>query len=446
MPSNLNLFRRHNYNPIFVETGSYVGDGIKNAIFAGFQSIHSIELAEKHYQYCKSYFKYNNAVQLHSGDSIAVLPDILSNLTQPATFWLDAHYSGGDTDFQGSLTPLMKELELIKNHPIKEHTILIDDLREWSRDFPAIGFNTEDIKKKILEINPNYVFSFADGHTSNDILVAEIRRQKPINIVVFSKDRAMQLELFLRSFNNYVKDADRYLIKVIYTHSSDEFMQGYAKLFPMPWNNVLFYPERGFKQGVLDRVDGNNPYTVFFTDDDVFKISFDFYDNQMDVFDWDGSIACRSLRLHRTLEFCYSTNKPMRQPSFMNNNVFDWTKAEEDFGYPMSVDGHIFRTAEILPLIEQIEFSNPNTFEGNLVHKRHRLGDYMVCYDNSPIFNLPINRVQTVNNNLFGGTHPYTAEELNKKFLEGYVIDMSSFGGLVNKSAHQELPLNFIKL
>jgi hypothetical protein len=442
MPANINLFRRHNYNSTFIETGSYVGDGIKNAIFAGYSKIYSIELADKHYNYCKALFKYNNAVQLHHGDSVDELPEILSNLTQPATFWLDAHYSGGDTTFQGSLTPLMKELEIIKNHPIKTHTLLIDDLREWSRDFPAIGFGLEDIKAKILEINPNYFFSFAEGHTLNDILVADTRRTVPINIVVFSKDRAMQLELFLRSFNNYVKDAERYVIRVLYMASTSEFAQGYEKLCAMPSNNVYFYHESDFKIDVLNLVDVKNPYTVFFVDDDFFKNSFDFFDAQMDIFDWDQRIACRSLRLDRDMRYCYTTQKPMLEPIFYANNVFNWQISQEDFGYPMSLDGHIFRTAEILPILLELDYQNPNTLEGQLVHKRNKLGELMICYDNSIIMNNPINKVQTVNNNLHGNIG---AKELNDKFLEGYVIDMAGFGGFKNMSAHQELPLDFIK-
>jgi hypothetical protein len=305
MPSTLNLFRRHNYNPIFVETGSYAGEGIKNAIFAGYPSIHSVELTDKYYQYCKSYFKYNANINLHHGDSLVELPSILRKINQPCTFWLDAHYSGGDTNFVNSLTPLMKELEIIKNHHIKTHTILIDDLREWSRDFPAIGFGIEDIKAKILEINPNYIFSVADGHVAGDILVAEIRRPKPINIVVFSKDRAMQLELFIRSFNTFVRNADQYCVNVLYTHSTDEFRQGYIKLRETTSHNVVLYNETNFRGDTIKLIDITNPHTVFFTDDDVFINNFDFYDKQMELFEWDDSIICRSLRLNKSLTYCY---------------------------------------------------------------------------------------------------------------------------------------------
>ena len=51
-----------------------------------------------------------------------------------------------------------------------------------------------------------------------------------INIIVFSKDRGLQLELFLRSFNTFVKDAEEYPISVLYTHSTEQFKKGYDKV------------------------------------------------------------------------------------------------------------------------------------------------------------------------------------------------------------------------
>jgi hypothetical protein len=440
MPSNIQLFRRHNYNPIFIETGSYAGEGIKNAIFAGYKIIYSIELAEKHYNYCKSYFKYNDNVNLLHGDSLVELPNVLKKLNEPATFWLDAHYSGGDTDFTNNLTPLMKELGIIKSHFIKTHTIIIDDLREWSRDFPAIGFNVEDIKNKILEISPDYIFSFADGHIAGDILVAEIKKVKPINIVVFSKDRAMQLELFIRSFNVFVKNADQYVINILYAYSLDEFMQGYVKLCETIPPNVIFHKETDFRSDLICLIGENYPHTVFFTDDDVFINNFDFYDKQMDAFEWDDSIICRSLRLNKSLTYCYSKQTPMKQPPFFGDNTFNWKGQDGDYGYPMSLDGHIFRTKEILSFLIKLDYTSPNTLESSMAKNTKGFPPKMICYDKSMIINNPINIVQNDWNNVHG---KIDAEFLNERFLNGQVIELSNFIGINNTSCHQEIPLKF---
>lgn len=440
MPSRIELFEKYNSNKVFIETGSYAGEGIRNAIFAGYKDIHSIELADKYYQYCKSYFKYIDWVNLYLGDSVEQLPNILNKLETSATFWLDAHYSGGDTAFKEVLTPLMRELDIIKGHKIKNHTIIIDDLREWRTDYPAIGFGIEDIKRKILEINTDYHFSVVDGFVPEDVLVAEIYTQKPINIVVFSKDRAMQLDLFLRSFGKMVKDYHLYDIKVLYTYTNDRFKQGYDKLIKKNYRHASYTKEVNFKSTLLSLVNPLNPHTVFFVDDNVFKNPFDFYDEQMYVFNRDESILCRSLRLHKTLNYCYPAKVVMIPPIFLEDNVFEWRGQLGDYGYPLSVDGHIYRTKDIMPYLLNLKYNNPNSLEGEMAHS-HVQSSKMVCYDKSIIVNNPLNRVQTVNDNKHGDI---TAEFLNNKFLEGQLILLDNFIGIENTSCHQEIPITFI--
>ena len=440
MPSQIHLFEKYNNNKVFIETGSYVGEGIKNAIFSGYKEIHSIELADKYYQFCKDYFKHIDWVSLYHGDSVEQLPNILNKLTTRATFWLDAHYSGGDTAFVNAITPLMNELDIIKDHPIKNHVIIIDDLREWRADYPAIRFGIEDIKRKILEINPNYIFSVADGYVPEDILIAEVCTQKPINIIIFSKDRAMQLDLLLRSFAKMVKDHNLYEINVLYTYSNDRFKQGYDKLLKKRDSHVRFVRETDFKSTLLGLVNPQFPHTVFFTDDDVFKMPFDFYDNQMNVFNHNDDILCRSLRLHKNLNYCYPARIPMKPPLFLEDNSFRWRGEQGDYGYPMSVDGHIYRTKDIMPFLANLEYNNPNLLEGRMVGA-HLSANKMICYDKSIIVNNPINKVQTVNNNVHGNID---ANFLNDKFLAGEIISLDNFIGIENTSCHQEIPLTFV--
>ena len=66
----------------------------------------------------------------------------------------------------------MEEFDAIKRHHIKNHIILVDDLRCWSKD--REGFDTEDIKEMILEINSKYKFTLVDGLIPGDILAAQI--------------------------------------------------------------------------------------------------------------------------------------------------------------------------------------------------------------------------------------------------------------------------------
>ena len=117
-------------NRYFIESGSYIGEGIQQAIRTRcFQVIYSIELSDLYYNNVCELFKNNPQVVLWHGDSGKVLEMVLSSISAPATFWLDAHYSGGETANGATFTPIITELECIRNHFIKTHVILIDDVR-----------------------------------------------------------------------------------------------------------------------------------------------------------------------------------------------------------------------------------------------------------------------------------------------------------------------------
>lgn len=173
MPTKSNIFKQYP-NMFFIETGSYMGDGISQAIEANFDTIISIELSDKYYNICKQKFKNYQHVNIIKGDSSEVLPSIIGNIDHPITFWLDGHYSCGDTACGKYWAPLIQELEAIKNHKINHHTILIDDMRCWKSFSEKHGFDTSDIIKMLNHINSNYNIEYADGYTENDILIAYV--------------------------------------------------------------------------------------------------------------------------------------------------------------------------------------------------------------------------------------------------------------------------------
>jgi ubiquinone/menaquinone biosynthesis C-methylase UbiE len=172
MPTTSEFFAKFP-NPCFVETGSYLGDGIQAALNAGFERVHSIELSPKYFQLCTNRYKNDPRVTVHFGDSSQTLRQLLAELTTPATFWLDGHYSEGDTALGAKSCPLMEELEAIAGHSIKTHTLLIDDMRCWKTEDPTIGFGRNEIETKVRALNPNHRIDYADSPIApRDILVA----------------------------------------------------------------------------------------------------------------------------------------------------------------------------------------------------------------------------------------------------------------------------------
>lgn len=114
---------------IFVETGTNTGTTLAS-VRNSFKKLYSIELDSDLYARAQEKFAGDTNVMLVYGDSARQLPPIVAVLTEPTLFWLDAHAGGAITTAN---SPIVAELESIFNHPIKTHTILIDDARKFDR-------------------------------------------------------------------------------------------------------------------------------------------------------------------------------------------------------------------------------------------------------------------------------------------------------------------------
>jgi len=118
----LNHFKKFK-NELFVESGTFLGNGLKCALDAGFEKCFTIEIHPHLYEKAQSRFE--------------------------------------------------NEIKEGKSHFIKTHTLLIDDLNCFGR--PAHDRITLDqVKNKILEINPNYKFELLDAARPQNILAAYV--------------------------------------------------------------------------------------------------------------------------------------------------------------------------------------------------------------------------------------------------------------------------------
>lgn len=150
--------KKYNF-PILIESGTYQGTTIyslKNC----FKKIYSIELSESLYKRAIKRLSKFNQINLLQGDSSKILPSLLKSINYPCFFWLDGHYSGGITAKGEINTPIMKELEVIANHSIKNHIIFIDDARcfNGTEGYPNLNI----LFKKIKKINKDYKITIKD--------------------------------------------------------------------------------------------------------------------------------------------------------------------------------------------------------------------------------------------------------------------------------------------
>jgi len=69
-----------------------------------------------------------NNISFHHGESPKIFSEVLPNLKAPRFFWLDAHWSGGNTFGEKAQCPLVGELNEIIKYDLP-HCLFIDDAR-----------------------------------------------------------------------------------------------------------------------------------------------------------------------------------------------------------------------------------------------------------------------------------------------------------------------------
>jgi hypothetical protein len=124
------LLRNNLDDSTWIETGTFLGDTTE---FLSFSSsfVHTIEPAPELYAKAKQRFLEFQNVKVHNAISEIIFPQLLPTLSGNVCFWLDGHYSGGNTFAGPNDTPLLVELKCISEnlHRFSNTVILIDDIR-----------------------------------------------------------------------------------------------------------------------------------------------------------------------------------------------------------------------------------------------------------------------------------------------------------------------------
>jgi hypothetical protein len=270
----------------------------------------------------------------------------------------------------------------------------------------------------------------------------------PVEGIVFSKDRALQLHALLSSYSEKV--VSPIPLHILYHTSTPAHQKAYEevmKIFSDKFSFIKQSSNNSFRDNLVALLDSVLAQKIFFLVDDVIFIeNFDMCD--FAKFDTDKMIP--SLRMGLNLEKSYTVQKKQPLPELIScpgsdeDKIFwKWGQGANDWFYPLSVDGHFFSTQEITTMTKLIRFSAPNTYEDQLQKFRRfflfRMG---VGYKKSKIVNIPCNKVQKENKNICGNIHQ---DFLLEQWLKGYQMDYRSLYGFPNISTHQDIPFGFIK-
>lgn len=269
-----------------------------------------------------------------------------------------------------------------------------------------------------------------------------------ITPIVFSRDRACQLDAFLRSFYRYFIGGQLPPTpNVIWTASDDGFEGAYRSCIDRHASWVRFIRETAFRADV-DRLIPDEGIVCFFTDDDILHDVAKVVD-MVHEFRAEQTLAF-SLRLGMNTTRCYPHDRDQNTPVFLVERApghvvsWSWPGADGDFGYPLSLDGHAFRATDIRHLIGNRDFTNPNQLEDVLAHRAPELADLlprMASYSHSVLTGIPVNRVNTTHPNRVSDQDSMSAATLNSRYLSGERIILDAIDFAHVDGAHQELEL-----
>jgi hypothetical protein len=124
---------------VFVETGTFRGETTL-ALREVVDRCITIELDPALHEAAQRKFAGKDGIELMHGESGDLIPEVLATLDEPALFWLDAHYSGPGTARGIEDSPILRELDAVLRHPIKDHIVIIDDAREFvgANGYPTV--------------------------------------------------------------------------------------------------------------------------------------------------------------------------------------------------------------------------------------------------------------------------------------------------------------------
>ena len=271
-----------------------------------------------------------------------------------------------------------------------------------------------------------------------------------IETLVFSRDRACQLDLLLRSIKDNLPELEK--ISVLYKATNKNFKKGYEillKKFP----KIYFIEEENFCKDVKRIVNEFTEKNCLFLCDDAVMINEMEISNTLSIL--NGNVHGVSLRLNPNLPHTYMTDTKNVIPKFEKVNVagtilykWEWKKAKEntDYAYPSCIDGHVYQTGWITFIVDNAEFSTPNHLEVILDGNKQIMKPCLVCFEKTIMLTVPQNVVQNLFPNNRRNPNPeYSIENLNKRYLDGFVIDTENIYGIEPKAVHEEVEFKWIQ-
>ena len=226
--------------------------------------------------------------------------------------------------------------------------------------------------------------------------------KRVINCLIFSKDRAMQLDALLNSIQkNLTQDSDIFWFDILYQATSPAFLEAYT-ILRKQYPEFVFLRERNFEDDfrlwLRDLI--SDDYVMFLVDDDIF------YD---------------------------SIPKVEKIP---------WSFRPGDFDYLFALDGCVYKARVIIRLLD-FRFKNPSDLEAGFFKKSGKFS-FKLNRSTPCVVGVHANRVSDSPGAPFFGGADWSALRLNQMYLSGKRIDLeATLKSVEITDTHQEIRYEF---
>jgi hypothetical protein len=264
-------------------------------------------------------------------------------------------------------------------------------------------------------------------------------------LIIFSKNRACQLKLLLDSLlvnSNMLFDETI----VIYRYD-EEYQTGYEKL-KREYTNVLFKYEHIFKEDVMRFVIEDSEFITLMVDDAVLYSPITKSKEEI-LNNIDSETICFSLRLGKNCKYSHPANINYNLGEHtINDDIMSLNFTKQpvgDLSYPLSTDGHIYKTSVLRMMLEQLNFNNPNTLEAALQKfvVLKIIPPIIKCFTESKLVSVPANLVNTTFKNRHGLEYFMSEKELEERYVGGECIDLTAMDFTDINGPHKEIKYVF---
>lgn len=274
-----------------------------------------------------------------------------------------------------------------------------------------------------------------------------------VNIIIYSKDRAFQLDALLSSFYEYaILDKVDIKIFVLYKTSSIQSQNQYENL-KKEWSLIAFEKEENLIQQTIKNI-SSCEYVLFLVDDTLFYNRWNL-ENALQNLKHENSSIGFSLRLGKNTSFCYMLNCPQTIPNMQqkikNTYCYEWENASCDFGYPLEISSSIYRSRDMIEELKEMQIQIQNLkidcipwfiesrLNGNK-KKYLKTKALLSCFENSVAFSNPINLTKR-GKNIHGLFINTPIQTLMDAYDKGFRHNSKKLFNLKINSSHQEIPL-----